>query len=117
MLHHHYHRDTTAEVIALSLLLLLLAAYLLWQGSKLVAETVVAHPSCRVLQGALGATLLAILAAIAFGAQVPALVAVAVGSVLVLVLVCRCVQLYYDPLQQRRITKEGLLEDVLQSAW
>lgn len=104
-------------VVAIGIFLILVLLWLTFQAAKLVLRTVAAHPHNKPLRVALAVALGAVLLAAVAGKAVPAFNALAGVALLALVATAWAVDLYYDGLFKREMTRERLVSDVLGSWW
>jgi hypothetical protein len=103
--------------IGLVILGLIVAVWFLVKCFELVVRVLVAHPDNRPAWLALGSfLLLATLAALAQGQQ-PLLNGLAGASLVVLVMVAKITEIYYDQLFQRELAREQVVEQVLHEPW
>lgn len=122
-----------AWALFLAALLLAVLAYYAFRAGWLVIRVFRRHPRNRALWSALGVSLgtwalVGLVAAVTGATQAPAheqavasllvaLAVVAVGATAALVITAKVIDLREDHLLQRELSKEILVEDVLQRPW
>jgi hypothetical protein len=99
------------------LLAAMIAAYVATKTVELVVRMVVQHHDNPFIRIAVGLCLVLTVAAVATAFDYAVLNILAVLSYGVLLLVCKAVELYYEPYFLPEVTKESLVDEVLHDPW
>ncbi len=106
-----------ALVAELFVLTILISAWLLSKTFELVARVLVRHPDCRPVWAALAVFVLTFTAMVATNGRYETLDACALVSLVLLAMVAKVAELYYDNLLQQEVRKEVVIDQVLHAPW
>lgn len=105
---------TTAGFVVIGVIVLI---WFLVKCFELIVRVLVAHPECKPVWAALAAFLISTAIASLFGGEAPFWNSLSTSSLVVLLMIAKIAEIYYDQLLQNEVSQELVLDQALSRPW